>query len=306
MAEIRLWNTKTKRKDALEPTVQDGKVSVYVCGPTVYDRAHMGNARPAIVFDVLVRLLRHAYGPGNVRYVRNLTDVDDKIIRRAEESGRPIDVITEETIQWYHADMASLGVLPPDEEPRATLAKHRVELAQHRDAALQVRHLHAHGFCNIGNGVVAMRKELVYRRIEQADRYGAARHNLEQRDEVLALGGQELGQGLAARLDVLGEDHLPHGDAAGLLAEHLHCAAEPDACGPERAGLARIFRVVRVGAHVHAPEAIGPRHQDREVIRQLRLAHTHPALNKLTGCAVNGNDVGFVERDARGFERFAF
>ncbi|SFC37014.1 cysteine--tRNA ligase [Tropicimonas isoalkanivorans] len=120
MAEIRLWNTKTKRKDPLEPTVTPGKVSMYVCGPTVYDRAHMGNARPAIVFDVLARLLRHVYGPDNVRYVRNLTDVDDKIIRRAEESGRAIDEITEETIRWYHEDMAALGVLPPDEEPRAT------------------------------------------------------------------------------------------------------------------------------------------------------------------------------------------
>ncbi|WP_068116468.1 cysteine--tRNA ligase [Tropicimonas marinistellae] len=120
MTEIRLWNTKTKRKDPLAPTVAPGKVSMYVCGPTVYDRAHMGNARPAIVFDVLARLLRHQFGAENVKYVRNLTDVDDKIIKRAEESGRPIDAITEETIRWYHEDMAALGVLPPDVEPRAT------------------------------------------------------------------------------------------------------------------------------------------------------------------------------------------
>lgn len=120
MAEIRLWNTKTKRKDPLEPTVSPGKVSMYVCGPTVYDRAHIGNARPVIVFDVLFRLLRHVYGAGNVTYVRNFTDVDDKIIRRSEESGEPIDAITEKTIAWYHQDMDALGVLRPTHEPRAT------------------------------------------------------------------------------------------------------------------------------------------------------------------------------------------
>jgi cysteinyl-tRNA synthetase len=120
MAEIRLWNTKTRRKEALEPTVRPGEVSMYVCGPTVYDRAHLGNARPAVVFDTLFRLLRQVYGDDSVRYVRNITDVDDKINARAAERGRPIGEITEETIGWYHEDMADLGVLRPTEEPRAT------------------------------------------------------------------------------------------------------------------------------------------------------------------------------------------
>jgi cysteinyl-tRNA synthetase len=120
MTEIRLWNTKTRRKDPLEPTILPGKVSMYVCGPTVYDRAHLGNARPAVVFDVLNRLLRQVYGAGNVTYVRNITDVEDKIIDRAAERGIGIDELTATTEAWYHEDMAALGVLPPDVEPHAT------------------------------------------------------------------------------------------------------------------------------------------------------------------------------------------
>ena len=95
-------------------------VRMYVCGPTVYDRAHIGNARPVVVFDVLFRLLRHVYGEEHVTYVRNITDVDDKINARAAAEKRPIREITDETAGWYHADMAALGALPPTHEPRAT------------------------------------------------------------------------------------------------------------------------------------------------------------------------------------------
>jgi len=93
---------------------------MYVCGPTVYDRAHIGNARPVIVFDVLYRLLRHVYGADHVTYARNFTDVDDKINARAVESGRTIREITDETIGWYLEDMKALGNLAPDQAPRAT------------------------------------------------------------------------------------------------------------------------------------------------------------------------------------------
>lgn len=119
MPEITLWNTMTRRKDRLTP-VEPGRVSMYVCGPTVYDRAHIGNARPVVVFDVLYRLLRHVHGTENVRYVRNFTDVDDKINARAAATGRAIREITDETIGWYHADMDALGALRPTAEPRAT------------------------------------------------------------------------------------------------------------------------------------------------------------------------------------------
>ncbi len=119
MVEIRLRNSMTRRVERLEP-IDPGNVRMYVCGPTVYHRAHLGNARPAVVFDVLFRLLRHVYGPDHVTYVRNFTDVDDKINARAEETGKPISEITEETIGWYLEDMGELGVMEPTHMPRAT------------------------------------------------------------------------------------------------------------------------------------------------------------------------------------------
>ncbi|MCA8868964.1 MAG: cysteine--tRNA ligase [Rhodobacteraceae bacterium] len=119
MTEIRLYNTKTRKKQVFKP-LDAQNVRMYVCGPTVYDRAHIGNARPVIVFDVLFRLLRHVYGEKHVTYARNFTDVDDKINARAAESGRSIREITDETIGWYLEDMAALGNLEPDKAPRAT------------------------------------------------------------------------------------------------------------------------------------------------------------------------------------------
>ena len=116
---IRIYNTLARRKQVLEP-VNPGRVGMYVCGPTVYDYAHIGNARPVIVFDVLYRLLRHEFSVGNVKYVRNITDIDDKIIAAADQSGEEIAAITARTTEAFHADMAALGALPPDEEPRAT------------------------------------------------------------------------------------------------------------------------------------------------------------------------------------------
>ena len=116
---IKLYNTKTRAKETLAP-LDPQNVRMYVCGPTVYDRAHLGNARPAIVFDVLYRLLRHEYGADHVTYVRNFTDVDDKINARAARDGKPISDITAETTQWYLDDMAAVGVMEPNHMPRAT------------------------------------------------------------------------------------------------------------------------------------------------------------------------------------------
>ncbi len=116
---IRLYNTATRSKVPFEP-LDASDVRMYVCGPTVYDRAHLGNARPAVVFDVLYRLLRHEYGSDHVTYVRNITDIDDKINARATEIGRPISEITDETSRWYIDDMTELGNLEPNQMPRAT------------------------------------------------------------------------------------------------------------------------------------------------------------------------------------------
>jgi cysteinyl-tRNA synthetase len=128
MTDLRLWNTRTKAKETFRP-IDPGNVRMYVCGPTVYDRAHLGNARPVVVFDTLYRLLRHEYGQGNVTYVRNITDVDDKInatalARKAAGAEGTIEQLiaerADETIGWYHQDMDAVGALRPTVEPRAT------------------------------------------------------------------------------------------------------------------------------------------------------------------------------------------
>ncbi len=116
-AWLRIYDTRSRRKVDFEP--QDpGHVRLYVCGPTVYDDAHIGNARPVVVFDVLTRLLRRLYP--QVTYVRNITDIDDKINARSKETGEPIDAITRRTTARFHEDVAALGALEPDVEPRAT------------------------------------------------------------------------------------------------------------------------------------------------------------------------------------------
>jgi cysteinyl-tRNA synthetase len=123
--ELTLYDTLTRAKRAFTP-LDPAQVRMYVCGPTVYDFAHIGNARPVIVFDVLFRLLRHLYGAEHVTYVRNITDVDDKINARAAQDypdlplNQAIRRVTEQTERQFHEDVAALGCLPPTVEPRAT------------------------------------------------------------------------------------------------------------------------------------------------------------------------------------------
>ncbi|UWQ09364.1 cysteine--tRNA ligase [Aliiroseovarius crassostreae] len=128
MTEIKIYNTKARAKQVFEP-LDPKNVRLYVCGPTVYDRAHLGNARPVVVFDVLQRLLRHVYGADHVTYVRNFTDVDDKINatalsrKEAGAEGTLEELVHErsnETIDWYLKDMGALGAQEPDQMPRAT------------------------------------------------------------------------------------------------------------------------------------------------------------------------------------------
>ena len=114
---LKIHNTATRSKETFVPLRADA-VRLYVCGPTVYDLAHVGNARPVVVFDSFVRLLRRRYAA--VTYVRNITDIDDKIMDRAEARGQSIAEVTAKTTQVFHDDMAALNALPPDHEPRAT------------------------------------------------------------------------------------------------------------------------------------------------------------------------------------------
>ena len=121
---LRLYNTLTRRKEDFAP-LDAGNVRLYACGPTVYDHLHIGNGRMLIVFDMLFRLLRHEYGAEHVTYVRNITDVDDKINARAAERGVDIRVLTDEMTAIFHEDVRALGCLQPNRrsemfEPRAT------------------------------------------------------------------------------------------------------------------------------------------------------------------------------------------
>ena len=119
MTQIYLHNTLKQRKDAFKP-IDENNVRMYVCGPTVYDKAHLGNAKTPVVYDVLYRLLCQIYGKEHVTYVSNITDVDDKILNKHKETGKSIREITEQTYNWYIEDMVKLNVLAPNYRPRAT------------------------------------------------------------------------------------------------------------------------------------------------------------------------------------------
>ena len=116
---LQLYNSLTRRKEPFQP-IDPTNVRMYVCGPTVYDLAHLGNARANVAFDLLYRVLRHEYGEGHVRYVRNITDVEDKIIDAARANGEPIEALTARTERIFQEDMDALGNLQPDAQPHAT------------------------------------------------------------------------------------------------------------------------------------------------------------------------------------------
>ena len=116
---LQLYDTMARKKRAFVPA-DPKRVTMYVCGPTVYNYSHIGNFRPVVVFDVLFRLLRRLYGDAAVRYAANVTDVDDKINAKAAEEGVGIGVITERYLAAYNGDAAALGALPPTVQPRAT------------------------------------------------------------------------------------------------------------------------------------------------------------------------------------------
>ena len=117
MNNIKLTNSLTKRKELFKP-INPKKITMYACGPTVYDNPHVGNARSLVVFDTLFRVLRMIYGK-NISYVRNITDVDDKIIEASKKKNKSIKEITENVTKTFHADCESLNCLTPTEEPKA-------------------------------------------------------------------------------------------------------------------------------------------------------------------------------------------
>ena len=117
--KLKIYNTKSKNKEIFKP-LDSNNIRMYVCGPTVYDRAHIGNARPVVVFDTLYRLLKYLYGEKSVTYVRNITDVDDKIIAKSSAENKSVNEITSETIKWFIEDNNYLNVNKPTHEPKAT------------------------------------------------------------------------------------------------------------------------------------------------------------------------------------------
>ena len=148
---LSLYSTLSRSKEVFTP-IDAANVRMYVCGPTVYDLAHIGNARPVIVFDVLYRLLRQVYGEGHVKYVRNITDVDDKINAAAKAKGESIRALTERTAMIFHEDVAALLCLEPDAEPRAT--EHIAPMVQMIERLLAANYAYAaegHVLFAVGN-----------------------------------------------------------------------------------------------------------------------------------------------------------
>ncbi|WP_299552738.1 cysteine--tRNA ligase [uncultured Tateyamaria sp.] len=220
---IQLHNTATRRKEVFEPLDPDN-VRMYVCGPTVYDRAHLGNARPVLVFDVLFRLLRHVYGEDAVTYVRNFTDVDDKINatalarKEAGASGTLEELVAErsdETIEWYHADMDALGALRPTKEPRATQY-----IAQ---MVAMIEDLIGKGFAYAKDGHVLFR-------VRRYDKYGALSGR--SVDDMIAGARVEVAPYKEDPMDFVlwkpSDDELPGWDSPwgrGRPGWHIECSA---------------------------------------------------------------------------------
>jgi cysteinyl-tRNA synthetase len=165
---LSLYNSLTRRKEQFEPLDRE-RVGLYVCGPTVYDRAHIGNARAFVVFDVLYRLLGDLYGRGHVLYVRNITDVDDKIITAAHDNGEPIPALTARTTAAFHADMAALQILPPDVEPRATA--HIPQMVAMIERLIAKGHAYVvEGNANAGHVLFAVASDPDYGRLSRRSR----------------------------------------------------------------------------------------------------------------------------------------
>jgi cysteinyl-tRNA synthetase len=218
LAVLQIFNSLTRRKEAFTP-IEPGKVGIYVCGMTVYDYCHIGHARVMVVFDVIVRYLR-AQGY-QVKYVRNVTDIDDKIIRRARENDEPVDALTERFIRAMHEDALALGNLAPDIEPRATQS-----IAGITDL---VQALLERGFAyRADNGDV-------YFEVARFDRYGELAN--QRLDELRAGARVEVSDGKRDPLDFVlwkaakpGEPNWPSPWGPGRPGWHIECSAMSQSC----------------------------------------------------------------------------
>ena len=253
-AELQIYNTLTRRKEVFTP-IEPGRVRMYVCGMTVYDYCHLGHARVMVAFDVITRYLRHrGY---DVTYVRNVTDIDDKILRRADENGESISSLTERMIAAMHEDEARLAVLPPDQEPRAT---------RHIDDILSmIETLIAKGYAYAAdNGDV-------YYRVRRFEGYGKL--NNRDLDEMRSGARVEVGEHKEDPLDFVlwkaakpGEASWPSPWGEGRPGWHIECSAMSRCC------LGDTFDI-----HGGGPDLTFPHHENE--IAQSEAANGKPFVN---------------------------
>jgi len=249
---IRLYNTLTRAKEVLEP-LEENHVRLYVCGITAYDYCHIGHARSALVFDLVVRYLR--WRGFRVTYVRNFTDIDDKIIRRAQETGEGAQALADRFITAFHEDMARLNVLPPDIEPRAT--GHIPEMIE------LVRKLLAKGLAYQAGGDV-------YFAIDQFPQYGALSRR--SQEEMLAGARIEVSEVKRHPMDFVlwkgskpGEPAWPSPWGEGRPGWHLECSA-----------MSRKYLGERFDIHGGGQDLIFPHHENE--IAQSHGACGHPPV----------------------------
>ncbi|MDN3520771.1 cysteine--tRNA ligase [Halomonas ramblicola] len=251
---MQIYNTLTRRKEAFTP-IEPGRVRMYVCGMTVYDYCHLGHARVMVAFDVITRYLRHrGY---DVTYVRNVTDIDDKILRRAEENGEPIGSLTARMIDAMHEDEARLAVLPPDREPRAT--------GHVDDIVAMIATLIDKGYAYAAdNGDV-------YYRVRRFEGYGKL--NNRDPDEMRAGARIEVDEHKEDPLDFVlwkaakpGEASWPSPWGAGRPGWHIECSAMSKCC------LGETFDI-----HGGGPDLTFPHHENE--IAQSEAANGKPFVN---------------------------
>ena len=248
---IRIYNTLTQQKEELRP-IEPGRVRMYVCGMTVYDYCHLGHARVLVAFDVVTRYLRHrGY---DVNYVRNITDIDDKILRRADENGEPYNELTDRMIRAMHEDEARLGVLSPDEEPRATAYIDEIIAMIHKLIASG----HAYAADN-GD---------VYFAVDSFEEYGKL--SKKKLEDLLAGARVDVQEAKRSPADFalwkaakVGEVSWPSPWGDGRPGWHIECSAMSTAC------LGDTFDI-----HGGGPDLLFPHHENEIAQSQCATGHT--------------------------------